>query len=334
MLFKPDNYNNSSELTQFSNINPNTSFATISKYIRRAEEKYLIKEILGNSLYKELDQRFNNNQLEGLWAILIEKTQDCLANYTVFLAIDQLHTKVSDLGVVNDESEETEPVSFEDRYIFKKEVSTVADEKAEAILEFLEENEEEFPSWANLDNPVYTITKELFINSAPKFTKFVPMVNSSRRIFRMLRESIKYIEDIYIRGILGQDFFSELKVSFRSKEGLSETQKEIWETIQKITAYYTISEVLPELQLQLNDGVLSMPSFKYGVSSNQKTTLEILRNTAYSYGKKAEKLTNILIDFLNKEVDKYPKFQSSSKYIPKSRGGDDFDYGSSSVFPI
>lgn len=336
MLFKPDPNGLASDLSKFVNLNPNTAFATVEKFIKRAEKKFIIKEILGSAMYQELDRVFNDSEqeLEEPWKVLFKKVQDCLANYALFLCIDQLHIKVSDLGIVMDQADEVEFASLEEKFIFKKEVAATADEKAENLLEFLEENTETFLTWTDPSNPAYSLSKELVINSAREFTQFVPMVGNSRRVFRALRPAIRDVEELHLMGILGAAFFQELKSAFKSKEGLSDAQQILWKKLQKITAYLTISEVLPLSQVKLYDGFLVMPSFTYGSTQEKATTLDILRNTAAAYQEKAQQFINLLLEFLNDNLETYPSFKSSSNFISQSGGNLDFDYGSSSVFPI
>jgi hypothetical protein len=179
----------------------------------------------------------------------------------------------------------------------------------ELFLEFLEDNEDDYPLWKN-NTTVYNKNKSLFINTAADFRTYYSK-SISRYTFEMLRSLIEDIEIFAILPMMGQDQFDDLKDGVLNKD-LSEEEDKLIPLIGKVVAHFTIEEAFKRHWIQIDGNkivqveLLDSQSYeKQGVPTREKLSLAIRHADEY-----ANRHTSILKKFLTDNIDDYPLYKA------------------------
>jgi hypothetical protein len=333
MLFKPDAKDKASSLAPFANINKNTPFADLARYIKRAEEDYIVP-CISQELYDDLNTKFQANTLAGKDAILVGKLQSAIANYTVAISIDDMANKTSAMGNGRDTSEDFEHNTQQDNFLKKREAFNTADSEIEKALAYLEANKDDFDLWTS--STAYTEAQNLLIISATEFTQIAKILGNKRRVFVRLLSTIHDTERHVIEDMVGKDFLAELKTK-RTSGTLTANEIIVIKDLQKILAYCTLAEEIPLLSCVLTtEGTIALPSFEWQSTKEQQLAETKLRQIAKDFDEKALPYITNLRHYLNKNADDFPTYKASDRYTPPPTGevNLEYDYANSNIFPV
>lgn len=333
MLFKADAKDRASNLASFANINKNTLFTDLARYIKRAEEDYIIP-CISQELYDDLNTKFQANTLAGKELILVGKLQSAIANYVVATSIDDIASKTSSLGTGKDLSDDYEHNSQSDNFLKKRDAFNTADSEIEKALAYLEANKADFALWTT--STAYTEATNLLIVSASGFTQIARIVGNKRRVFVRLLSTMEDVERHVIEDMVGKDFLAELK-NKRKLGTLSAPEIIVIEDLQKILAYCTLAQEIPLLSCVLTtEGTIALPTFEWQSTREKQLMQTQLYQTAKEYDKKALPYITNLRAYLNTNADDFPTYKASDRYTAPLTGAMnlEFDYANSNIFPI
>lgn len=332
MLFKPDAKNRASNLAPFANINENTLWKDLARYITRAEEDYIVP-CISQELHEDLNTKFQADTLAGKELVLVGKLQSAIANYVVAISVDDIASKTSSLGTGKDLSEDYEHNTQSDNFLKKRDAFNTADSEIEKALAYLEVNKTDFPLWTS--STAYTEANNLLIVSAGEFTQIARIVGNKRRVFVRLLSTIADVERHVIEDMVGKAFLAELKTK-RTTGTLSADEKTVVADLQKILAYCTLAAEIPLLSCILTtEGTIALPTFEWQSTREKQLMQAELYQKAQEYDKKAIPYITNLRHYLNTNADTFPTYKSSDHYTPPPQGAVnlEFDYANSNIFP-
>lgn len=242
-------------------VNVTSKLTTIQPYIYRAQVKF-IKPLIGNDMlealldYKEESLNSSDSNYDGYMAGLLERIRLPLICYAYHLYTPMGQVQVSDGGihiVVNENKKQAFQWQVD---MLDKSWLNAAHDFMEEVLEYLDDNIDEFEDYEESDE--YAANKSLFINSAKDFNEEV-FINSSRRLFSFLRPIMKSIEKKYIKPVISEDYFDELKASIKgdstdSESGpaeVSSDDQKIIDRIKPALSHLTMARAVSELSIEM-----------------------------------------------------------------------------------
>lgn len=318
--------NTPEELKAHIAIGETTTLNHIMPYVNEAEQKHIVP-ILGKDLYNELIEALEADTPEAKYMELLPYVQKPLANfsYCIFLPISAVNLSAG--GVRTDR----ETAAF--KWQHDKVEQTFLDIGYRAIdelLKYLEANASTFQSWK--DSDAYTLYTDQFIKDAATFNKFV-FIDSSRRTFIRLQNSINEVELFTIKPLLTPALYDFVKTSITASEPVPKHEA-IIPLVRPILAHLSIARAITSMNMQIT----ALGAIEYatkatsgGNKEEQKAAKEERQSFKHQAEKTAETYIKHLVDFLNSNIDDYPEFKNSSSYVEASSsepsvGGDTATY--------
>lgn len=312
---------------KYVEVSANIPFERLLPSIRVAEAK-LTREILGSAQYAALHTAYqtasSENALTNNELNLLEAVRPAIANYTMALAIPRLQITLSGAGV-HIQSDDKKKTAF--AWQIKQGVDSfniAGDFAADTLLDFLETNKATYTLWASSSN--YTIFKECFINTTALYDS-IRNIGMSRRVFMALRPSMKYIQDKYIIGALGEAYSAVLLAEVASGVFTGPNEKPL-DLVRKAVAYLSSATAALEMSVSIDpEGILvrassnaDEPSIKAAVADNRLASLSA------QWQKKGEEYIAELVAFLNKNASAsdYVDYYNSDNYSDPSEGAPRF----------
>src|SRR4051812_29978099 len=186
-------------------VSANYQFPDMEPFITLAEEKYII-DYISQEFYDELNDAYAATpSAEQLAAI--RKLQFAIGYFSLLEAMPHLGLQIASAGVGLGNSDTTTQVPQWKEFQLVSSLASNGESFLDKALSFLETNKADYPTWATSD--AYTISKELFINTAKELNIYVPIFQS-RRAYLSLRPLIKDVQELTIVGTIGQDLYEDL----------------------------------------------------------------------------------------------------------------------------
>lgn len=257
MLFNRDNKGKEEMKSILGFIFATHSFDNLRTDILLAEEEMRI--LLGNDLVSALDSYYHSSDFNLsdereparlTWNELVHRTQQALAFYAYRSYSTHADLTHSDKGRQIHVSENEKPafewmIERDDQSMLAK-----AHKLTDRLLAYLEENKEEEQINALFTSkPVYSATRELFINSAAEFDRAFP-IEGSRRFYLKVVPFIREIENSRILSVLGQPDFDTIKQEILSGQ-INDDSQRIIELVRVPLALYTMVIAIRRLSVDI-----------------------------------------------------------------------------------
>jgi len=314
--------------------------------IKSIERGFLKKQLLGESLYNELLNYANGDNINndygsdsgsgsangsynsdsgsgsGIYSVsqnnilleqLKELCEEVVSNLAVLKWTYQASVKLSTSGMHRTESEGIKNAYHYQILEARKEYKETGYDAALEVWEFLERNKLEpvFESWKSFDG--YTKRLNLFINS-PK--NFIYKKQIDYLVYTNLINYMLLIEDTYITAYLGKAFFSELKTQITTNT-LTDHNKAVLPYLHKAISYISAALYAEQSGLEIGDKGFFFVNIESG-SENIKTQkqatgidlyklTDIDRETGINYLKQ-------LRQFLHENISNYATYKNSNVY--------------------
>jgi hypothetical protein len=290
------------------NINPNT----IAPYIEQAELAY-IQPYIGREFYDELAQAVISQTPPDESTVLgqlIKKLNMATAYFTYYKALPFLSVSTGDSGVMLNTPGNTAAMP---KWLYLKledETLAMADANLESALQYLEANKAEFGTWTGSSQ--FTISHDLFIQSASQLGQFFPASRSSRQFYVLIREYIKRTEAFIVKPFISPELYLELKNKIKTATpNLLPEEAKVCDLIGYWLAHETIIEALAYLPIVIfSDGIRVIS--KSGLSADSSRNEEAADNG---------RLSTLKADCISKaagfkaELQKYLDTTSSSSIL-------------------
>lgn len=233
---------------EYVKVNVNTNISVLTPSIAEAERRYIIP-LISKGLYDDLiDYIEGSNESNATMNALLAQIQIPLANLAFWLYIPSGNVMIDDAGIHVLKNDNYSPASQFRVEDLKESVATAGFDALDNLLEFLEENKDEFPDWTASDS--YTIFHELMLSTAKEFSKHYN-INNSRRTFLAIRHIIKHVQETFVKKVLGDELYDEIIEQLEgSTDDLTELNATLLRYIHPAIAYLTIADATIELPLE------------------------------------------------------------------------------------
>lgn len=248
MLFK-----DTKKLVDYAEITASTNFLSVKPTIQRIEENHIVS-ILGKELYKELNGNYTDaeeeKELSEEHQALLLQCRKVIGSYLGYYYAAIAELKFSDAGVRRSEtaSEKTayqyQVRNFRDASLLNGEAAT------ENLLEFLEENKEDYADWVT--SKAFTRYRSLFIKSGKEFNEFFTS-HSPYRNYWAMRSKMQDVEEQAIRAAIGDALFDALKEKDRAATpDFTDKEQKLLFKLKKAIANFTVSFAIPLLAVRID----------------------------------------------------------------------------------
>lgn len=285
----------------------NYGYDNISPAINQAERKYLVP-FIGQNFYDELVAITSPTATQ---TEVIYRLSCASAYYARLDNLSEMSIQIGDAGVAIATSQNTTPLTQWKEYSIKSGDLDKAETSLELALEYLELKADDFPTWKASDE--YTISKQLFLNTAKALSEFVPFANS-RRAYLSLRPFIKEVERKVIVPTIGQDLFDELKEAIKDNS-LSEDQTKLLPYIQSPLANLAAKKGFTQLAIAYNGRGFRLISENDGMVQKQAITADKLNTLSAELAAEADIALIALKRYLQDNADTFTAYKESDSYV-------------------
>lgn len=307
------------QLSEFVKISQNSKLEDYQQAMRLMQSKW-IKPIIGKAqldllIEKTKTDDFTDEEREFLHAVRFPA-----AILTQYHSIGSGNITLTEGGFSVPKSEQIAPASQFRINQYKDELEMSAQAALSDLLEWLQENGENHPSYWNSDERKSAMGR--FIRDARVFNQFTSL-DVDHFIFRNLNYLISRTEDTLIENILCQDLYDHMKTELEAGSDLG-AYADLLKPIREVLVPFVIADAINELGISIKGAQMVM---KFRESSTEETNgVGALSETKLdSLEKNYKKLAALAVTNLKNKLDgadagTYPIYESSG-------------CGSSSVIP-
>lgn len=295
------------EIAQYVTISSASTASAMPKQ-RLAEEEY-IKPVLGDDLFASLQDQVTNGPITQ--TDLLDKVRFALAFLIYYKELPLMHAIITESGlrtVTNDKIQGAYRYQYEGTLQHLENEGLSALEK---LYEYLMANADTLTTWETSD--AYQRLNKNLIKTGGDFSNYYYLFQP-HRTFNALQPVMQEVEDLYIKGIMDDAFFDDLK----SKTAPSEDEKIVIYNLKKAVANLTIHKAITKLSVKVRpEGFTVMlasnersPAFENNAGLNQ---LEQLHIETYRDG---NTYLNNAVTYLNSKASGtiFPLYFSSTFY--------------------
>lgn len=207
--------NDIATIRKYLSVNVSSSNTSITPYVVQAQSKYL-RKYLSKQLTSELDQWISNNKMpfSAEFEKLLFYVEAPLSHFAYYMAAPDFDIKTGDAGFTVVSTEGLVPASSDRVNRFQDNRLALAYSGIEDMLEFLEENEDDYPQWRDSEATKYR--RGLFINSAREFNDYYN-IHESRVTFIDMRPKMENIENLYLVPSISVALAARIKQEIKDK---------------------------------------------------------------------------------------------------------------------
>lgn len=228
-------------------IHRNMAGNTLLPFIQDAEWHELIP-FIGQDLYDDLIA----NPGTGNNPALLPYVKATVAWFAYYRALPTLRTVMADMGLQqqNDREGTSQPANEEQYTTALWNALRTGYDKLEVLLwQFLKPNAADYPLWEAWSGS--SLVSDLFLFSPKLFQEYHPLQTpGALETWLKLRPIMRRIELYYIKPVLCDDLFAELKTQI-ADDTVSAENAIILEFVREAVAAYTVVEAAAKLNLQL-----------------------------------------------------------------------------------
>lgn len=294
----------------------NLSLLSMKELIDDVEQTYIMP-YLSNAFYEELLEAYADyptTAMDPATETLIRKLQPAIAYFTLFEALGNRGIFVSEMGP-------GQPVAKDGTFVGPSQWRTAmglrkafltANRRLDRALSFLETSAADYPTYD--ESTEAAAARDLFFKSAAELQPFLAM-ECSRVVYLTLQPALREAERRYIRPVLGDDFYDEIKVLVATGSPTA-TQAKLIELIRWALVKWMRICAIPNLRLRFNENNLVEPDMGMDASgkNESKADAEAIRSLWVNDSFAAREFTDELKSFLWKNATSFPTFADSALY--------------------
>lgn len=297
-------------------IDANLDWFGVQEIIEDVESDY-ISTAIGEDLYEEIKIAYREDNLTQDQTALVRKLQPAIAKFVEFTLISARGITITELGA-------NETISKDGTLVGARQWRTKealrktwisANQRLDRSLKFLHTNKDDYPTWTG--SLSYTESKGLFFNNAESLAKYMPC-EAQRVVYLLLRHHIKEAEIRYIKPVLGEGFFNEIKTSIINDPDtpLTADQNVLIDKVRWALIQWVQKCAIPFLRLRYNQLGLVEPDFDQIEDGRQVAPASEMATKSLwiSLIDAANYFTNDLKSYLFQNADKFPTFKASDLY--------------------
>lgn len=304
----------------------NTKLEKLLPIIEDAEREYLVP-VLGEAFYQELVTAAHAESPTAAELAALAVCRRASAWFAFTQAILDLSIQVGAMGP-------GEPVDKDGAFPFSRKWVTEAAkrqafrnglQRLEEAGQFLENNAATYPSWKNSE--AYTIRKELFIPSPTVLNEYIPCNRCSRAVYTRLRPLIEQAEIRYIRPVMGESFYDEIKLYLITEDSYSSDHVELLGQIRKALSLWLQQKALAAARLRIDETGLIEPKLDE-MGYNSPASEQAVTGLWFESRQEARLFTQELKNYLDSKADVFTTYADSK--TPAGEPSQDNDNGTPS----
>jgi|GEM_PF-3054481 hypothetical protein len=299
----------------------NMNWEKVLPFVEDAEAEY-IKPVLGDEFYDELITALAGTPTAAQIAA-IAVLRPAVAWFTFEKTLIGLALSVSEMGPA-------EAVDTEGRWLFpRKWVSEAGRQQAfrngykklEEALRYLEKNEIEYSTWYK--SAAYCKEVGLFIPNATILANYIPL-DGGRAIYSRLRPAINKAELHYIKPVLGEALFNQMKNMLTTPaSNFTIAQAELLDKIRLALAEWMLNYAVPFFRLKFNELGIIEPAMENGIGKESPATQEAVAGLWMSIQEAGKRFLLDLKTFLDSNADSFPNYTDTKTPAPEPSQEDD-----------
>ena len=292
MLFK-----NVDEIKEHISFLGQTNVSGLKPHILRAEHKY-IRKYIGKSLLQTLNTYVNTEQTEPdeKNEALLEYIRPAVASFAVYLGVSQSNIVLTNSGFATTQTTSLVPASKQRTDDLKAELLESAWDSIEALLQFLEENKNDYQEWVSSE--AYSLANRNLINSAVQFFNLLDL-DVSRLLFARLRAVMDNVELLTIARHISPELLATIKAEMLSGQ-IDPKNASILPDLRRALANLTMADYIPEQDTE-KEAIMD----KYIINDERRKHYENI----------GMQFLAVAVNTIKANVDDYPAYKSSSIYI-------------------
>ena len=243
------------EYSEFTDIN----FFSVKPTIRQVEEGELTA-IIGKELYDSLNTAYTaaatEDSLSASQKALLDKCRMLIAPYVIYHYTPKADVSLSDAGARRNETSTSKTAYNYQVLAFREQKLKEGEAAAESLLQFLEDNKEDYELWVNSD--AFAEQRSVFIKSGKEFARFF-RTNSPYRNYYAFRSKMVDIEEQVIKPAISTPFYTHLKTADTAANGtFTVAEAQLMYIIKKAIANFTVASALPFHAVRIDENGLTV----------------------------------------------------------------------------
>ena len=274
-----------------------------------------LKKRLGADFLSDSLTAYNANSVDPIWTNILPMIQATLANFMLVHQIPIQQVTIESSGITRKEN-----ANFKSAY--QNQINQLIAEHferaynhLETLLAFLEENESDYPTWTTSD--AYSKNRAFFINSATDFQEQYPIIRG-RITFKSLFSTMRDVEALYIKVLLGDAFYEELKTKIEDKTAFSAKESELVAMLKKGIAFHTIENAIQSNWIKVTQN--SVIYIEHDKDTNhliEKSAQQVQASNKIAHAKEfGERWLGKALSFIKSNLDDFPTFKEDESVNP------------------
>jgi hypothetical protein len=319
-------FKTTTEVRKYLLVDENMQFSTLLTYIKEAEDKF-IKGLLG-ALYPVLladytdhtDAEGNNVDMNNDNLALLPFVQRALAYYTGYQSVTHIGVSLGEAGIQEQFGANSRPAPRWKTRELKLDYINQADQWADDLLEFLEENatSSKYNDWYS-DSDANTAMQGFIVYKTSIASQYID-INESRRVFLRLKKRIREIEQNEVKRLLCADQYDEIVQQIKTGS-LTDSNTALINLLQPYISKKALWLTIPSIRVSVTDEGVTIHSTNDSVvqkaSAQEKEVnnlLDALKCGDYGYDADWQKVDQFIVD----NISNYPLIEASPCYTSKS----------------
>jgi hypothetical protein len=291
-------------------VSANYEFEDLAPFITLAEEKYIL-DYIGQDFYDELNDAYaatpNAEQLAA-----IRKLQFSIGYFTLLEAMPHLGLQIANAGVGLGTADTAQQVPQWKEFQLVSSLASNGESFLDKALVFLETNKTDYSTWLTSD--AYTVSKELFINTAKELNRYLPIFQS-RRAYLSLRPFIQDVQELTIVGTIGQDLYDDLLSKMIAGDTLNADETKLVELIKKPLANIAARQAFNQLAVAFDGRGFRILSTSDGIMQKAAVTGDTLKGLLIDFATRGESSLIALKQYLQDNAEAWPLYKDSTAYV-------------------
>jgi len=304
------------DLVEHANVISTFDADRLKPSIRNTERVY-IKQEIGAELYAELAELLEDDEHE--WTDeqteLLTLLRDALAHFSIYVYANIHQVQIDSQGiriVSNDDRKTAFAWQVGD---MREAVLEIAEGALENSLEFLEEHQDDFPTWTS--SPAYTKFTNTLIRTSMELNDATGIV-VNRRLFRRLKNTIMRIERDQVKAVTGKALYDALLEMVKDNDVVG-VYADILSYLRPAIGYTALAEMIMSIHVKtMSNGaltVLSSTSKTEQYPAKESAEMRAVSEQWKEWKMKADGEFGKLAAFLQENAGDVPEFLSSGLYV-------------------
>jgi hypothetical protein len=231
--------------------------------------------VLGKELYNTLQEEYESAVTDNTFGTDLQKKllhhcRKVTGPLFCYHYAPKTEVQVSDSGVHRSETSNLKAAYQYQGTRYREENFNEGQFCIENLLQFLEDNIEDFGTWAS--SAEFQQYRSLFIKTATAFNQLFPSASPQRNYFA-LRPKMVDVQEVHIRSFLGEELYESLLEKAKDNpQVFTDKEKVLMERINKAIAYYTVATAAPFLAVKIGSAGLTITAAASFSSNDEENT--------------------------------------------------------------